>query len=203
MRLWILAILLTTAWPALAVHFTPSQTGPATWQYTLTFDPLDNYSISQTNTTITLSGLSGVTAATGPTSTDFPPALNATNLAWTAQVLNGGTKVVWTIVGGGTGNFGTAMHVFGFSVTAAAAQNGTATFATSGMSRDTGSPLPGGGFNLDVTGSVAGPVAAGGPGTGTAVGAPAATPLSLMIAALGLAAIVLYTFRNTQLQTRE
>lgn len=40
--------------------------------------------------------LSGVTAATGPSTTDFSGELDAINLAWTAQVLNGGTTVVWT-----------------------------------------------------------------------------------------------------------
>ena len=48
---------------------------------TLTFAPLDNYSIFQPTTTITLTGLFGVTTAAGPTSTDFPQGnLDTTNL---------------------------------------------------------------------------------------------------------------------------
>jgi hypothetical protein len=140
-----------------AVSFTNTQAGPNTWAYTLTFAPEDNYSVFQASTTITLNGLTGVTAAAGPTSTDFPdPTLNAANLAWTPQVKNGGTTVVWTNAGGGTGNYNTTLHVFGFSITATA-PNGTAALVTSGFSRDTGNPLPGGGFNLDITGNAVGP----------------------------------------------
>jgi hypothetical protein len=140
-----------------AVSFTNTQAGPNTWVYTLTFAPEDNYSITQASTTITLNGLTGVTAATGPTSTDFPdPTLSAMNLAWTVQVKNGGTTVVWTHAGGGTGNFDTTLHVFGFSITANA-PTGTAAMVTSGFSRDTPNPLPGGGLNLDITGNAVGP----------------------------------------------
>ena len=167
-------------WQAKAVHLTLSQAGPPTWTYTLTFDPEDNYSVFQANTTITLSGLAGVTAAGGPTSTDFPGALNTLNLAWTAQVLNGGTMVVWTHAGGGTGNFPTPQHVYGFSVTAPGAQNGVVSFATSGVSRDEGNPLPGGGYNLDISGSIAGP-------SNTPVTVPAASSAMLALLCLGLA----------------
>ncbi|MGA3187057.1 MAG: hypothetical protein ABSF22_08085 [Bryobacteraceae bacterium] len=140
-----------------AVSFTNTQAGPATWVYTLTFAPEDNYSITQSTTTITLNGLTGVTAAAGPTSTDFPTAaLNASNLLWTAQVKNGGTTVVWTIGVGGTGNFGTYQHVYGFSITANA-PSGTASLVTSGFSRDTPNPLPGGGLDLDISGNAVGP----------------------------------------------
>jgi hypothetical protein len=148
-----------------AASFTASQTGPTTWVYDLTFAAWDNYSISQPVTTITLNGLFGVTSAGGPTSTTFPNStLDTINLAWTSQVLNGGTTVVWTHNGGGTGNFGDPMTVFGFSVSASGATSGLAAFATSGISRDLGNPLPGGGFNLDISGQLAAPVAVPEPG---------------------------------------
>src|SRR5215475_9961309 len=117
------ALLLASAWQVQAVTWTLVQAGPTKWTYTLTFDPFDNYSIFQANTTITMNGLTGVTGAAAPTSTDFTGALDTLNLAWTPQVLNGGTTVVWTHIGSGTGNFGTTKHVFGFSITAPAAPN--------------------------------------------------------------------------------
>lgn len=147
-----------------AANLTASQTGPTTWVYDLTFAAWDNYSVFQPNTTITLSGLFGVTAASAPVSTTFPSGLDALNLAWTPQVLNGGTTVVWTHVGGGTGNFAETMKVFGFSLTASGATNGLAALTTSGFSRDISNPLPGGGFNLDFSGFLAGPVAVPEPG---------------------------------------
>ena len=150
---------------ARAATITAAQTGPNTWLYNLTFAPLDNYSIFQPVTTITFSGLAGVTAAFGPTSTTFPAGTDAINLAWTSQVLNGGTMVVWSHNGGGTGNFGTAMTVFGFTLSAPGALNGTVSFGTSGLSRDTSNPLPGGLYNLDISGLIAGPVAVPEPGT--------------------------------------
>jgi hypothetical protein len=140
-----------------AVSFTNTQAGPNTWVYTLTFAPEDNYSVTQPSTTITLTGLAGVTSATGPTSTDFPNGNPAViNLSWTAQVVNGGTTVVWTHAGGGTGNFNSVQHVYGFSITAEA-PNGTAALATNGFSRDINYPLPGGGFGLDIIGNAVGP----------------------------------------------
>lgn len=186
-RLSIPAAVLAFAWQAQAVTFTVSQAGPPTWTYTLTFAPLDNYSIFQGSTTITLSGLSGVTAATGPTSTDFDAGHSAINLAWTAQVLDGGTKVVWTHVGAGTGNEPLTNHVYGFSVTAANSANGTVSLATSGMSRDTDDPLPGGGSSLDITGTLAGPV--------TNV-SPAPAPMSFILALLGLGCAAGYQARR-------
>lgn len=156
-----LALALGFASSASAVTFACTQAGPTTWVYTLTFAPLDNYSVTQNTTTIALSGLAGVTAAGSPTSDDIPnPTENTANLNWSAQVLNGGTKVVWSHVGGGTGNYTTPLHIYGFSVTAAGQPNGTATLATSGFSRDTSNPLPGGGLNLDIGGNVAGPASA-------------------------------------------
>src|SRR5215471_5911561 len=91
----------------LAVSFTGQQTASNEWSYTLTFAPLDNYSIYQPDTTITVSGLFGVAAAAGPTSTDFPfDFLDQVNTNWTAEVLNAGTAVRWTHVGGGFGFIG-------------------------------------------------------------------------------------------------
>jgi len=176
--------------PAYAVHWTSSLAGPSTWKYDLTFDPFDNYSISQTNTTITMTGLTGVTAAAGPTSTDFDEPLNTTNLAWTAQVLNGGTKVVWTHVGGGTGNFGTAKHAYGFSITAASSHNGSVPFATNGFQTDGNGPF------LDISGTVAGPAGAGAPAT-----VPAASPLTLVLTIMGLGSVGAYLAGN-RLQQR-
>jgi hypothetical protein len=196
-HLLIPTVLLASAWQAQAVHWTLSQAGPPTWTYTLQFDPEDNYSIYQSSTTITMSGLYGVTAAGAPTSTDFPnPAINTLNLAWTPQVLNNGTTVVWTHVGGGTGNFPTTQHVFGFSITAAGAQNGTVSYATSGMSRDAGSIPEGGtppaGASLDISGTIAGPSATG----GTVTTVPAASPLTITLTCVALALAGGYQLRN-------
>jgi len=159
-RLWGFAVGVPT--------FTATQTGPTQWTYTLTFAPLVNYSVFPvatypTNlTTITLTGLFGVTSAAGPTSTDFPSSggagdLNVINLNWTAAVLNGGTEVVFTHVGPGTGNFGDFRHAFGFTINASGAVNGTAPLATSGFTRDTSNVLPDGTFNLDITDTTDGP----------------------------------------------
>src|ERR1700747_463903 len=43
-----------------AVTCTLAAAGPPTWTYNITFAPLDNYSVSQANTTITITGLTGV-----------------------------------------------------------------------------------------------------------------------------------------------
>jgi uncharacterized protein (TIGR03437 family) len=138
----------------LAVHWTGSQTAPGTWTYTLQIDPEDNFNISQATTTITMTGLTGVTAAGPPTSSDFPNPIGTAILAWTPQVLNGGTTVVWSITGGGTGNFSTVQHVFGFTITAPGAPNGTVSFATNGFQVDDNGP------RLDISGTVAGPTSA-------------------------------------------
>jgi hypothetical protein len=172
-------VLLASAWQAQAAHWTLSSAGPPTWTYTLTFDPEDNYNLFQNPTTITMTGLTGVTAAGAPTSTDFPAgSLTTNNLAWTPQVLNGGTKVVWSNSIGGTGNFPVAKNVFGFSITAPTAVNGTVAFATSGVAQDTGTPN-----SRDVSGSVSGPAA-----TGSVNTVPAAGPLTLVLLSFGLAA---------------
>src|SRR4030095_11593907 len=111
------------ALPASAVQFTLDSHVGDLWTYTLTYDPLDNSTQPSTGfpTTITLSGLLGVTAAGAPTSTDFlPPGglLDTVNLHWTPTVGNGGTDVVWTNEDddAGTGNFGEPKHVFGFTI---------------------------------------------------------------------------------------
>jgi hypothetical protein len=144
---------------AAAVEFTLSSVTADTWTYTLTYNPLDNYAILTDTATLTLSGLQGVTAASGPTSTDYTPTggfLDLTNLDWTAEVLGGGTEVVWTHVGSGTGNFGEDKHVFGFSVTAPGASTGIATFATTGFSTDTSN----GSLDRNISIQVEGPVGA-------------------------------------------
>jgi hypothetical protein len=158
----LLGSLFLTPEKASAVSITGSQTGPSEWTYDLTFAPLDNYSIFQQFTTITLTGLSGVTGAAGPTSTDFDPpggSLDINNLDWTVAVLDGGTKVQWTHDGSGTGNFGVDKHIFGFLVFANGV-DGLVSVATDGVSRDTSNPLPDGTFDLDISALVAGPIGA-------------------------------------------
>ena len=194
-RLILPAILLAAGWQAHAVQWTLSQAGPPVWTYTLTFAPEDNNSIGGGNTTITMTGLFGVTAAGAPTSTDFPNA-QASHLAWTPQVLNGGTTVVWTTTNG-TGNYGSTQQVFGFSITAAGAANGSVSYATSGMSRDVSNPLPGGGFNLDISGAIAGPAATG---SGSTASAPALSPLAMILTSLGLALAGGYQLRRRFLE---
>jgi len=144
---------------AQAVEFTLTNVTADTWTYTLTYNPLDNYAITTATATLTLSGLQGVTAASGPSSTDYAPTggfLDLVNLEWTAQVLAGGTEVVWTHVGSGTGNFGEDKHVFGFTVTAPGASTGIASFATTGFSTDISS----GAVDRNISILVEGPVGA-------------------------------------------
>jgi hypothetical protein len=145
---------------ASALSIVGSQVSPTEWSYDLTFDPLDNYSVFQQFTTITLSGLSGVTSALGPTSTDFGISfIDAINLDWTAQVENGGSTVQWTHDGLGTGDFQIDKHIFGFRVFALGAADGLVSLVTDGFSRDLTDAFPDGSFELDIAGLVAGPVA--------------------------------------------
>ena len=186
--LLVLMVLLAFASPCYAVHWICSQTGPSTWTYTLQVDPEDNFNVSQSSTTITMTGLSGVTSATGPTSSDFTGGIATTILAWTPQVLNGGTEVVWTTNSGGTGNFDSVQHVFGFSITAAGAANGTASFATNGFQVDDNGPI------LDISGTVAGP---------TASAAQTPAPATLLLVSVGLLLAGLYVLRSRRLRASE
>jgi len=176
-------LLIALASPCLAVHWTGSQTTPGTWTYTLQIDPEDNFNISQATTTITMTGLSGATAAGPPTSSDFPNPIGTAILAWTPQVLNGGTTVVWSMTGGGTGNFSTVQHVFGFTITAPGAANGSVSFATNGFQVDDNGP------RLDISGTVAGPASA------SPASAPAASSITLFAMFAGLTLIGAYQLR--------
>jgi hypothetical protein len=180
MRTSLLAIVATllapAAIPAQMIVFIGHQTAVNQWNYDLTFPPLANYSVFQPITTVTLTGLFGVTGAAGPLSTDFPPPLDQLNLDWSAQVLNNGTAVQWSHDGPGTGNFPDERHAYGFRVFADGATDGLANLATSGFSRDIGNQLPDGTYSLDITGLVLGPVGVPEPG-------------SLALMALGLACL--------------
>ncbi len=102
--------------------------------------------------------------------------LDTTNLAWTPNILNGGTEVVWSHDGYyGTGNFGTAMHVFGFTITAPGAADGTVSIATRGFGVDGQPPIT----SRDISTTVDGPVAA--------AGVP--EPATVALAAIGLALV--------------
>ncbi len=152
--------MLLTPEKASAVILTGSQTDLTEWTYDLTYERLDNYSIFQPTTTITLTGLFGVTGATGPISTDFAMDYHDDiNLNWSVMVLDGGTAVEWTHVGPGTGNFGVDKHVYGFQIFASGAVDGLATLETDGFSRDTSNPFPDGTYDLDISGTASGPVA--------------------------------------------
>ena len=138
-----LALFALASPPAHAASFVGTQTGPNEWTYTLTYDPDDNYGISECGSgtaTITLSGLVGVVDATAPESTDFDPPggfADMVNLAWIPQVSGDGTVVTWTHEGSGTGNFDVAKHVFGFKViTETAVPNGNVRVASDGFSVD-------------------------------------------------------------------
>jgi len=166
-RVWrgVLALaLLTFAVPAVqAASFVGTQTGPNEWTYTLTYDRQDNYAVAACGSTqakITLSGLAGVVSATAPTSSDFlpdSPGLNTTNIAWTAQVSEGGTSVTWTHIGPGTGNFAVPKHVFGFKVkTGTPTAGGVVDAVSDGFSVDNlNSPL--GCADRDFTATTSGP----------------------------------------------
>lgn len=153
--------------PAHAVDFVlESHVGDA-WTYTLVYSDYDNMSISESgiHATITLSGLWGVTTVSGPTSADFPyQELNDYQLAWTGQVLDGGSKVVFTMPLDrvGTGNFPDARHVYGFTLIAPGAVAGDVQVATDGFYN--GHYAPGSDVNApendrDIAKLTAGPVA--------------------------------------------
>ena len=176
LKLLLVIIVTLSSSAAIAAQFSGSQTDSVTWTYTLTFDPQDNYAC-QDPTTITVSGLTGVTAAGLPTSTDFPAGmLNDENLKWTAQVLEEGSKVVWTAGGSGTGNMPDAYNVFGFTITANAF-SGDAPFVTDGYATDAPQCV-----DRDASGNVAGPT----------IGLPTPVPtaplfgLGILVSLLGL-----------------
>jgi len=150
--LLIAVFLLASSWQAQAVQWALTSAGPPTWTYTLTFDPLDNCNIFVAPAKITMTGMTGVTAAGTPTGSDFPATHDTGNRNWTGVVSGGGTTVTWTNPTCGTGNFTSPKHVTGFTVIAAAATNGSASFSTTGMAKDTGVAN-----SIDITGSVDGP----------------------------------------------
>lgn len=176
-NLWLPVVLLASAWQLKAVEWTLASAGPPTWTYTLTFDPLDNCGLFVNPTTITMTGLTGVTGAGAPTSSDFTGALDTANRNFTPVVSNGGTQVVWSNPTCGSGNFGSTKHVFGFTITAPSAVNGTVSFATHGMARDTGTAN-----SIDISGVIAGPAA---------TGPPPATPIpsTLLLLSISLAIV--------------
>jgi hypothetical protein len=150
--------------PAQAVQFNLSGVASDVYTYTLTYDPLDNYAIPgwEDRATVHLTGLSGVVSATGPSSTSYDNEFgNSVNLAWTAEVLAGGTEVLFTHIGPGTGNYDVPMFVYGFSITAPGQGLGTVAFETSGFRTDTTNGL----FDRDVVGRVGGPTAVPEPAT--------------------------------------
>jgi hypothetical protein len=70
------------------------------------------------------------------------------------------------------------MFVYGFTIDASGAVNGTVSLATSGFSRDTTYPLPDGTYNLDITGTTNGPVS------------PVPEPSCLLLLGAGLAGTI-------------
>lgn len=156
MKKTLILLVIITPLSLQAVSLTGQQTATNEWTYTLTFDPFDNYSICQPSTTITLAGLSHVVGAAPPTTTDLPGSLDEINTNWTAEVLADGLGARWTHLGSGTGNWSDPRHVYGFRVFANGATNGPVFLSTSGISLDTGCPLPDG-ANRDITSYVEGP----------------------------------------------
>jgi hypothetical protein len=195
MRTLLLAALISLfSTTTMAVQFAGSQTGANTWTYDLTYDPEDNYSICQSSTTITITGLSGVTGAAGPTSTDYANStVGAWNLNWTAQVLDGGTRVVWTqnpVSGSGTGNMSGTQHIYGFTITGST-PSAPAAFATSGFALDGTCPTT----VLDISGSVPGPHGAS---QATEVsGVPGLSPFAVALLAIALIALSLGGMRRS------
>jgi hypothetical protein len=179
------AFLLVFAWQSRAVTFTLASAGPPTWTYDLTFGPLDNCNLFTSPSRITMTGLNGVTAAGGPTSTDFPAgSLTTNNLNWTPTFT--ATSVTWTNPTCGSGNFSTAMHVNGFTITAPSASNGGASYATSGFAKDTGTPN-----SLDISGTIAGPST-----TPLPSAVPTMSPIALLMTMIGLGCAGAYEARR-------
>lgn len=165
-----------------AVIVSGVQTGPEEWTYTVTM-PSDvnwNQDVSLPLTTIELTGLTGVYDATTPTSTDFPSGSQLDD--WLADVLDGGTRVRWTIGNSGSGNFSGEMHFFGLVVKAKAV-DGTVNWATDGFAYD---DIPENVVDpdLDGSGTTNGPV-----GNGEENSTP--EPASLGMLALGTGALLM------------
>lgn len=185
--------------PAHAVDFVlASHLGDA-WTYTLVYDPNDNMGFGESgvHATITLSGLYGVTALSGPTSTDFPlQRINDLQLLWTGAILDGGSKVVFTMPSesSGTGNFSTEKHVYGFTLIAPGAVQGGVALATDGFYYGQfPSGTPGGldpANDRDIAKSIAGPVAAA---------VPEPSTWAMMILGFGAAGAMMRRRRSTAL----
>jgi hypothetical protein len=111
--------------------------------------------------------------------------LNLINLAWTPEVLGGGTSVVWTHLGPGSGNFGILLHAFGFRIVAPGADYGEVAVVTDGFSRDTSQPLPDGSFDRDISTTAFGPVLT-----------PVPEPSTVLL--VGPAVLYLWRFRHRQ-----
>jgi hypothetical protein len=160
--------------PAQAVDFVlESHVGDA-WTYTLVYDPYDNMSFAESgvHATVTLTGLSGVTTVSGPTSTDFPSQeINDVQLQWTGSILDGGSTVVFAnlLQRVGTGNYATQKHVYGFTLIAPGAVEGDVDLATNGFYFGAFPANTNGGTNpandRDIAKAVAGPVAVPEPAT--------------------------------------
>lgn len=157
------------ATPAHAADFVLASHVGEAWTYTLVYAPYENMGFGESgvHATISLSGLSGVTAVSGPTSTDFPAQrINDHQLLWTETILDGGSTVVFTMPAetAGTGNFPTEQHVFGFTLIAPGAVEGDIALATDGFYYGLfPNGTPGGldpANDRDVAKSIAGPVAA-------------------------------------------
>lgn len=161
--------------PAHALDFVlASHVGDA-WTYTLIYDPYENMGIGDSgiHATITLSGLSGVTGVSGPTSTDFAfQPINDIQLAWTGEILDGGSRVVFTMPldRSGTGNQTSVQHVYGFTLIAPGAVTGEVGLATNGFYdgffvNDGVAHALEPAYDRDLAKAVAGPVAVPEPGT--------------------------------------
>lgn len=166
-----------------APSFVGSQTDSDTWSYTLNLGGDYNFSYDTSPVlTITLTGVTGVTSATIPNATTAfasPDFINDYILfGWSVDVLDGGTKVVWTKSDRGTGNNGD-FSISGFSIDAPGSVNGTVSYATIGMIEDVVPPV-----NVDVSGTTDGPVGDDGGGN-------IPEPASLGILGLGGAALLL------------
>jgi hypothetical protein len=166
----LLALLLLIAAQGGAVSFTLASAGPTTWTYNLVLAPFDNCNLFVSPTKIVLTGLTGVTGAGAPTTTDFPAGALATNmLNWVPTFTS--TSVTWTDSVCGTGNFGVTKNVNGFTFTAPVAQSPTITVTTTGFAKDTGIAN-----SLDISG----PIPSG------AAPVPVMSPIALLLTMIGL-----------------